>query len=113
MKRKRISGALFSIVVLVLAIGSWSLDRRARVEAAGEQAPRFEVDPMWPKPLAQSLGDRFGHRRERRMRAIISGSFTAKGELEEKEKYLHLEAACRGMLHARAARFSNSMKPAT
>ncbi len=25
--------------------------RRAVVEANGTQAPRFEVDPMWPKPL--------------------------------------------------------------
>jgi DNA-binding beta-propeller fold protein YncE len=25
--------------------------KRAVVEAAGVQAPRFEVDPMWPKPL--------------------------------------------------------------
>jgi DNA-binding beta-propeller fold protein YncE len=27
------------------------LEKRAVVEAAGVQAPKFEVDPMWPKPL--------------------------------------------------------------
>ncbi|PYU34617.1 MAG: hypothetical protein DMG31_05690 [Acidobacteria bacterium] len=32
-------------------MGSLVLERRAGVEAAGVQAPRFEVDPMWPKPL--------------------------------------------------------------
>ncbi len=34
-----------------LGIGSLLLERKATVEAAGVQAPRFEVDPMWPKPL--------------------------------------------------------------
>ncbi|MCC6367154.1 MAG: hypothetical protein IT165_26850 [Bryobacterales bacterium] len=32
-------------------MGSHLLEKRAVVEAAGVQAPRFEVDPMWPKPL--------------------------------------------------------------
>ncbi|PYR86628.1 MAG: hypothetical protein DMG19_12570 [Acidobacteria bacterium] len=27
------------------------MQKRAAVEAAGVQAPRFEVDPLWPKPL--------------------------------------------------------------
>ncbi|HYR43644.1 MAG TPA: hypothetical protein VER98_11510, partial [Terriglobia bacterium] len=27
------------------------LQKKAAVEAAGVQAPRFEVDPLWPKPL--------------------------------------------------------------
>jgi hypothetical protein len=27
------------------------LEKQAAVEAAGVMAPRFEVDPMWPKPL--------------------------------------------------------------
>jgi hypothetical protein len=27
------------------------MEQKASVEAAGVQAPRFEVDPMWPKPL--------------------------------------------------------------
>jgi DNA-binding beta-propeller fold protein YncE len=38
-------------IALVLGAGSILLERRAVVEAAGVQAPRFEVEPMWPKPL--------------------------------------------------------------
>jgi DNA-binding beta-propeller fold protein YncE len=42
-----------SWVALLAALGTGSavLTRMARVEAAGVQAPRFEVDPLWPKPL--------------------------------------------------------------
>jgi DNA-binding beta-propeller fold protein YncE len=44
--------ALAFIAVLAgLGLASHWLDRKATVEAAGVQAPRFEVDPMWPKPL--------------------------------------------------------------
>jgi hypothetical protein len=39
-------------VALGLAVGAAILEHRANeVEAAGVQAPRFEVDPFWPKPL--------------------------------------------------------------
>src|SRR6266576_927272 len=51
MKRKHYIGATFVGVLCTLAVGSSVLQRRAAVEAAGIQAPRFEVDPMWPKPL--------------------------------------------------------------
>ena len=34
-----------------LGIAASLLDKKAAVEAAAVQAPRFEVDPMWPKPL--------------------------------------------------------------
>ncbi len=44
-------GATFFAVFGVLALGSSALQKKASVEAAGIQAPRFEVDPMWPKPL--------------------------------------------------------------
>jgi DNA-binding beta-propeller fold protein YncE len=43
----RIGG--FAIVITALAIGQHALDARAR--AANVTAPRFEVDPYWPKPL--------------------------------------------------------------
>ena len=43
---------LFLVAVAALGVGSVALDRRAAVEAAARvQAPRFEVDPLWPKPL--------------------------------------------------------------
>jgi DNA-binding beta-propeller fold protein YncE len=62
MKRNFYLGAGFFALLGVLGIGSLVLDQRAVVEAAGVQAPRFEVDPMWPKPLpnhwilGQSIG---------------------------------------------------------
>ena len=48
MNRKRFTLTTFLTVFIALAI---ALQKRAAVEAAGVQAPRFEVDPMWPKPL--------------------------------------------------------------
>src|SRR5258707_15451990 len=51
MKRNLWIGAIFLIVLGALGVGSALLGRRAVVEAAAVQAPRFEVDPMWPKPL--------------------------------------------------------------
>jgi DNA-binding beta-propeller fold protein YncE len=51
MRRNTYIGASFLVVIIVLAIGSVIFQRRAAVEAAGVQAPAFEVDPFWPKPL--------------------------------------------------------------
>ncbi|MEQ1580715.1 MAG: hypothetical protein ABL964_09000 [Steroidobacteraceae bacterium] len=45
-------GAGFAAVVIALTLGQFALDRTATAQAqAGNQAPRFEVDPLWPKPL--------------------------------------------------------------
>ena len=51
MRRNPYIGASFAVVIITLAIASTVLQRRAAVEAAGVQAPAFEVDPFWPKPL--------------------------------------------------------------
>ncbi len=51
MKRKYSGGTVFLVVLGVLAAGSYVLQKKANVQAAGVQAPRFEVDPLWPKPL--------------------------------------------------------------
>ncbi len=48
MQRNLRVGASFVAVLAALGVGSTVLDR---VKAAAVQAPRFEVDPMWPKPL--------------------------------------------------------------
>lgn len=42
-----------TLLALAVALGSGArlLDRRAAVHAADAQAPKFEVDPFWPKPL--------------------------------------------------------------
>ena len=50
-RRNLYAGLAFAGVLAALGIGSGLLEKRATVEAAGVQAPRFEVDPMWPKPL--------------------------------------------------------------
>ncbi|MEO8049609.1 MAG: hypothetical protein ABI833_04265 [Acidobacteriota bacterium] len=44
-------GAGLVAVVAALGVGSAVLQRRAAAAAAGGEAPRFEVNPMWPKPL--------------------------------------------------------------
>jgi DNA-binding beta-propeller fold protein YncE len=51
MKRNLYLGSAFIAILVALGVGSTILERRAAVQAAGVQAPRFEVDPMWPKPL--------------------------------------------------------------
>ena len=48
MKRDFYIGATLVAVIAALGIGSVLLDN---VKAAAVMAPRFEVDPMWPKPL--------------------------------------------------------------
>src|SRR3954454_2820911 len=86
MNRKQILATLFGVIVVVLATSSLLFERRARVEAATVQAPRFEVDPMWPKPLPNHWV----------MGSVIGVGVDASdhiwiihrpGSLEEKEKY--------------------------
>jgi DNA-binding beta-propeller fold protein YncE len=50
-KRTLKIGVVFLIVLGGLLTAYVLTARRAVVEANGTQAPRFEVDPMWPKPL--------------------------------------------------------------
>ena len=51
MKRNFYLGAIFLALLAALAAASVMLEKKAATEAAGVQAPRFEVDPLWPKPL--------------------------------------------------------------
>ena len=51
MKRKLGIGLAFVAVLAMLGAAIVYLDKNTVVEAAAVQAPRFEVDPMWPKPL--------------------------------------------------------------
>ena len=44
-------GAAFAVSVLALGVGQSALQNKAEAQADGVQAPRFEVDPFWPKPL--------------------------------------------------------------
>src|SRR5258708_25474420 len=51
MKRNFYIGAIFLALLAALAAGSVMLEKKAKAEADGVKAPRFEVDPLWPKPL--------------------------------------------------------------
>ncbi|MBS1816756.1 MAG: hypothetical protein JSU08_02395 [Acidobacteria bacterium] len=53
MKRNVFIGAGFIALLAALGIGQSVFEKRASAQAggAGITAPRFEVDPMWPKPL--------------------------------------------------------------
>ena len=50
-KRNLCVGAAFLALIAALGFGSKVLEKKAAVEAATVQAPMFEVDPMWPKPM--------------------------------------------------------------
>src|SRR5438045_6237329 len=70
------------------------LGKPAVVEAAGEQAPKFEVDPFWPKPLPNGwvLGQTIGVAVDAQDNVWI---VHRPGSLEMKEAYLtRKEADC-------------------
>src|SRR2546429_2093154 len=51
MKRKFVVVVAFLSLLTGLGVVSVVLEKRAAVAAAGVEAPQFEVDPLWPKPL--------------------------------------------------------------
>ena len=52
MKRSLYIGSGFLVILIAIGIAAGIFTRKAAVEAAaGVMAPRFEVDPLWPKPL--------------------------------------------------------------
>src|ERR1700675_4300772 len=50
-KRTLVIGSAWIVVLGVLWVGQSTLDRVEAQKAGTVQAPKFEVDPMWPKPL--------------------------------------------------------------
>ncbi|MBV8728855.1 MAG: hypothetical protein JO336_03510 [Acidobacteriia bacterium] len=50
-KRNVWAGVAFAALMGTLFAAYFVVERRAVVQAAGVQAPHFEVDPLWPKPL--------------------------------------------------------------
>src|SRR3981189_3382696 len=62
MKRQISIAAALLALLLALGLGSFRLEQRAAAAAHGVQAPRFEVDPLWPKPLPNKwiLGQTIG-----------------------------------------------------
>jgi len=61
-KRDLLIGMAFLVLLAALAVGEKVFESRAVAEAAGVQAPMFEVDPLWPKPLPNHwlLGNTIG-----------------------------------------------------
>ena len=51
MKREVCVGAGFVALIAALGVGSKVMEKKSVVHAASVMAPRFEVDPLWPKPL--------------------------------------------------------------
>jgi DNA-binding beta-propeller fold protein YncE len=49
--RKFVCGAALAAGILGLGIGQALLQKRAEAQGSTVQAPIFEVDPLWPKPL--------------------------------------------------------------
>jgi DNA-binding beta-propeller fold protein YncE len=88
MKRKRdvLVGAVFLISLAALTLGQRILATRAVAEAAGVQAPIFEVDPLWPKPLPNQwlLGNTIGVSADAQDHIWI---IHRQGSLEPKEIY--------------------------
>jgi DNA-binding beta-propeller fold protein YncE len=61
--RQKRTAVVFVFVFAALAAGYWSLERAVNAQTrSGVQAPRFEVDPMWPKPMPNHwlLGNAIG-----------------------------------------------------
>ena len=50
-KHSRTLGIAVGVIVIALGIGQALLQNHAEAQARSVQAPLFEVDPLWPKPL--------------------------------------------------------------
>jgi DNA-binding beta-propeller fold protein YncE len=63
-KRNRVIAAMFVVVLGALALTELLLQRRVEAQEGGGtvRAPRFDVDPLWPKPLPNNwiLGQAIG-----------------------------------------------------
>jgi DNA-binding beta-propeller fold protein YncE len=56
MRRNSVAATAFLLLLAVLVTGQALLDRSAAAQdGKGRMAPRFEVDPFWPKPLPKGL----------------------------------------------------------
>src|SRR5499427_7500175 len=85
-KRNLAIGVGFLVVLTALAVGERILEKRTVAEAAGVQAPTFEVDPLWPKPLPNHwlLGNTIGVSADAQDHIWI---IHRQGSLEPKEIY--------------------------
>src|SRR5215471_422527 len=51
MRRQLVIASAFVTLLSLLAVGQSMLERAAAQTNGKVMAPRFEVDPMWPKPM--------------------------------------------------------------
>src|SRR5512142_654374 len=51
LNKKIVSATMLAAGIAGLAVGQALLQRQADAQGATVQAPRFVVDPLWPKPL--------------------------------------------------------------
>ena len=91
-------GAGLVAVVAALGVGSAVLQKRAVAAANGTQAPRFEVNPLWPKPLPNHwvIGNTIGVSVDSK---ITSGSFIARVRSKPR-KATRITNPHRAMLHS-------------
>ena len=88
MKRSVVAGVIVLAILGALTFRGRILKTSSEVEAAGgAQAPMFEVDPMWPKPLPNHwiLGQTIGVSADAQDHIWV---IHRPGSLEQKEKYL-------------------------
>src|SRR5215470_19226431 len=90
MTKKIYTGVTIAAVAAVLGAGSLVINRKA--QAAGVQAPHFEVDPFWPKPLPNHwvIGQTIGISVDKNDHVWI---VHRPGTLEPKESYLATNSA--------------------
>jgi DNA-binding beta-propeller fold protein YncE len=90
MERKYLAGTALVALAAALAAGSSILLKRAAAAGTGVQAPRFEVDPMWPKPLPNHwvIGSVIGVSADANDHIWI---IHRQGALEAKEQYLTMK----------------------
>jgi DNA-binding beta-propeller fold protein YncE len=51
MKRNVLIGSALAALLVTLGVSQRLIEQTAAAQAKGVQAPKFEVDPMWPKPM--------------------------------------------------------------
>ena len=62
--RKMLTNGRFVLVLVVLTAAGVLVARELAGQSRNSvQAPYFEVDPLWPKPLPEPLGARLDDRR--------------------------------------------------